>query len=276
MKIVKQSDDIQDIIDVNKRSAYTKTAIRIIELSSLSDIIPSKTAEEIRYSLLKRNVRVMQLTNHVSLEPWTAVSDFVRSCMQVRYVTPEVLPINVEVLMFDDTVAFYTVKPTVSVLIIEGSDFARQQEAIFDSVWKVSAESQLNPDGSTTMAVTINRAPADVFEYISDLENWREFSDFAANFEKKSSGHYIAHTPQGDITVLAMFDKKRMLLDTQCILPSGEIQTIPYRVVPNRGGSELIMTNFCGESVSRQDYNEQLDWMNIELQKVKQLLEARK
>ena len=272
---VKVSSNIQDIIEVNRRSAMTTDGIRIIELSTLSNIIPKEVAESVRRSLLERGVRVKQLTNQKAFQPWTNVKGFVDTCLSVRYVSAEVLPIQAEVLVFDNTVAIYQVEPEVSVTIIEHPAFAAQQKALFDNFWNIATKASLNSDGSTTMAVTIKRSPEDVFKYISNLENWREFSDFAANFERVSDTEYIAHTSQGDVRVVALFDNQRMLLDTQCILPSGEVQLIPYRVVPNKEGAELMMTNFKALSSTHAEYEEQLGWMDVELKRAKEILESR-
>lgn len=193
--------------------------------------------------------------------------------MDVRYVPEDVLPIHTEVLIFDDTVAIYQIKPEVSVTIIEHEAFATQQKALFDNFWNIATPTAINFDGSTTLAVTIKRSPQYVFDYISNLANWPEFSDFAANFEKVTDNEYIAHTPQGNIKVIALFDSKHLLLDTQCILPDGEIQSIPYRVVPNKDGAELMMTNFRPRSSSKADYEEQLYWMEVELKRAKEILE---
>lgn len=272
---VKVSSNVEDIIEVNRRSASTKSPIRIIELSSLSEIIPFATAESIRRSLLKNKVKVMQLSNQRAFEPWTKVKGFIEECQNIRYVPEDVLPIHAEVLIFDDTVAIYQVKPEVSVTIIEYAAFAAQQKALFDNFWIIATPTAINTDGSTTLAVTVKRSPQEVYDYISNLANWPEFSDFAANFEKVTDTEYIAHTSQGDIKVVALFDRERMLLDTQCILPDGEIQTIPYRVVPNKDGAELMMTNFRPRSSSKKDYEEQLYWIEIELKRAKEILESK-
>lgn len=273
---VRVSSNLQDIVDITQKSAETKDTIRIMELSSLGDVIPFETAEKMRKAFLKNKVKILQLTNQRAFEPWTKVKGFVETCLNVRYVPKDVLPIQTEVLIFDNTVAIYNVKPQVSVTVIEHEAFAAQQKALFDNFWLIATPSALNYDGSTTLAVTIKRSPKDVYDYISDLSNWHEFSDFAANFEKISDTEYIAHTSQGDIKVVALFDKRRMLLDTNCILPDGEIQTIPYRVVPNRDGAELMMTNFRPKSSSKKDYEEQLYWIEVELKRAKKILEARK
>lgn len=78
---------------------------------------------------------------------------------------------------------------------------------------------------------------------------------------------------QGDVRVIKKFDRERLLLDTICIVPSGDKQFIPYRVVPNGDGSELIMTNQQTASVSNEEYAEQLKWMREELENIKRIME---
>jgi hypothetical protein len=123
-----------------------------------------------------------------------------------------------------------------------------------------------------TYSVSINRKPTEVYDFIADLKNWPLFSDFAKNLEF-TDGQWIAHTEQGDVEIIPHFNKELLLLDSTCIVASGEEQFIPYRVVKNGEGSELIMTNYQGKTSSNEDYRQQLRWMNDELENVKQLLE---
>lgn len=157
--------------------------------------------------------------------------------------------------------------------IIEHQAFAAQQKALFDNFWQIADKLNLSGDGSTTYGVTIKRFPREVFDYVSNLANWPEFSDFAADFERVTNSEYIAHTSQADIRVLAEFDPKRLLLDTKVVLPDGSTDFIPYRVVPNKNGAELIMTNFKPRNASKAEYEEQLEWMDIELKRAKVILE---
>lgn len=124
-----------------------------------------------------------------------------------------------------------------------------------------------------TISVSINVKPEKVYEFVSELNNWKQFSDFGKDIEQIEDGKWIFHTSQGDITVLTRFDRRNMLLDHTCILKSGEEQFIPYRVVPNGDGSELIMTNFKGKTSSDKDYAQQLKWMTDELDNIKAILE---
>lgn len=124
-----------------------------------------------------------------------------------------------------------------------------------------------------TVSVPINAKPEKVWEFVADLNNWKQFSDFGKDLEQVSETEWVAHTSQGDIRVLPKFDKEKLLLDSICIIASGEEQFIPYRVVGNGDGSELIMTNQQTSTVSNEEYAEQLQWMKTELHTIKKLLE---
>ena len=125
-----------------------------------------------------------------------------------------------------------------------------------------------------TLSVSIAAKPQKVWEFVSDLNNWKQFSDFGKDLEQVSETEWIAHTSQGNVRVIPKFDREFLLLDTICIIASGEEQFIPYRVVPNGKGSELIMTNQQTASVSDEEYTEQLEWMHTELETIKKILES--
>lgn len=126
-----------------------------------------------------------------------------------------------------------------------------------------------------TVSVSIAAPPQTVYDFVSDINNWPQYSDFASNIEKVKDGDWLFHTSQGDVRVLERFDQAHMLVDHVCIVPSGDEQFIPYRVVPNGAGSELIMTNQQTAGVSDEEYTQQLEWMKEELQNVKKILEEK-
>lgn len=145
---LKVSTALEDIVAINERAVNSKTPVRIMELSSLGDLIPMQKAETIRQALQKRKVAVRQLTNQTEFGPWTEVDGFITTCMEVRSLPSDVLPIHVEILLFDDVVAVYRTEPQVLVTIIEEANFASQQRALFDGFWKIATPMQLAPDGS--------------------------------------------------------------------------------------------------------------------------------
>lgn len=148
MRIIK-SNKMSDIISINQRSIYAKSEICIIELSTLNELIPSDEAEAMREKWKSRKIQVKQLSNMQNFESWTDVGGFIKTCMSIRQVDESVLPIKAEVLVFDDVVAFYRVKPEISILVIEDDDFANQQRALFTAIWEKAKPLSLNSDGST-------------------------------------------------------------------------------------------------------------------------------
>lgn len=126
-----------------------------------------------------------------------------------------------------------------------------------------------------TISVPIAAQPKEVWAFVADLNNWKQFSDFGKDLEQVSETEWIAHTSQGDVRILPRFDEDRLLLDSICVIASGEEQFIPYRVVANGDGSELIMTNQQTATVSDKDYAEQLQWMKTELDMIKKILEEK-
>lgn len=124
-----------------------------------------------------------------------------------------------------------------------------------------------------TISVSINAKPEAVWAFVSDLTNWKQFSDFGKQLEQASDTEWVAHTSQGDVRIIPKFDREHLLLDHICIIASGEEQFIPYRVVPNGSSSELIMTNQQTATVSDAEYAEQLGWMKEELENIKKIIE---
>jgi hypothetical protein len=57
---------------------------------------------------------------------------------------------------------------------------------------------------------------------VADINNWPKFSDFASNIEREADGEWVFHTSQVNMHVIEKFDRERMLLDTICIVPSGD------------------------------------------------------
>lgn len=152
MKIIASTNQA-DIVAVTEASAHAKEGIRIIELATMDILMEASKAEAIRSRMLANAVSIKQLTNMPQFTAWTKVQGFVERCMEVRYINPTVVPIHKEVLIFDDTVAIYCTQPTTEVLIMQDADFAAQQRALFDAIWKSATPQVLAEDGSTKATV---------------------------------------------------------------------------------------------------------------------------
>ncbi len=125
MSSIRFSSSRQDIIDINRRSADSKTGISIIELSMLDSLMDKVTAEDIRQNIISKRVPVKQLTNFSEIySDWTKFSKEMQQLMQIRYIPKEVFSIENEILIFDDIVAMYRVDPDIYYVEIEDSGYA--------------------------------------------------------------------------------------------------------------------------------------------------------
>lgn len=125
---------------------------------------------------------------------------------------------------------------------------------------------------SDTRSVSI-QAPAEfTWRKLSDLACWSIFSPFVTECSLLEEGVWSVRSPQGTVVVRTHFDAHRLLLDHVVELAAGPV-LIPYRVVPNLDGSELVMTNFQSPGDSVEEYEEQLDWMIRELDGARSYIE---
>lgn len=136
---IRYSSERNDIIDVNRRSAYSKTGISIIELSMLDGLMESTTAESIRQEIIGNGVKVRQLTNLSEIfSDWTKYSQELQEIMQIRYIPKEIFSIETEILIFDDTVAMYRVIPDITYAEIQDAPYADMMRKFFDTLWAAS------------------------------------------------------------------------------------------------------------------------------------------
>jgi hypothetical protein len=139
MSAIRFSADRKDIIDVNRRSAQSKTGISIIELSMLDGLMDKETAESIRSEIISKNIPVRQLTNLSEIyADWTRFSKELQELMQIRCIPTEIFSIQNEILIFDDVVAMYRVEPEIYYVEIEDANYASMMRDFFDNLWNVS------------------------------------------------------------------------------------------------------------------------------------------
>ena len=95
-------------------------------------------AEAFRSELLVKNIRCREISNEL-FHDYTGVTGFHEKVMEVRYIDPAKLSINREVLIYNDTVAFYQTRDEepYGVEIIDPA-FALQQRQLFELLWSLS------------------------------------------------------------------------------------------------------------------------------------------
>jgi len=112
--------------------------------SDMSKFIDPKFSEEIRRELLRRRIHTSQLTNLKHIPKHTKVKELVQKYWEVRYLNPKELPIDFEVLIYNDVVALYNVRgKDLFCVEIHDKRLAKMQKQIFKFVWKSARKMQI-------------------------------------------------------------------------------------------------------------------------------------
>ena len=136
---------VQDITDITIMSANAREKIiRILEVGSLDKIIGHDKAEYCRDMFLNNQIHIKQLINTKILESFTSNNEFIDKFWNAHYIDPHKFTIKLETLIFDDTVAFYTVTEPHACLIIQNTDIAHNYKQLFDTLWFMSMAPNLN------------------------------------------------------------------------------------------------------------------------------------
>jgi hypothetical protein len=134
---IRHSTDIDDIIDISWRQSRSKTEVLVLEVGTMNDLMPKSTAEQIREQLKLNNIKVRQMSNFRLQADYTKITDY-NSQIQAKYIDPKIFKVSSEIVIFENTVAIYTVKPSVSYLEINDSNYANMMRDLFNNIWKIS------------------------------------------------------------------------------------------------------------------------------------------
>ena len=119
---------------------------------------------------------------------------------------------------------------------------------------------------SETFSVSVPAPPPFVWRILARVEDWPHFSPFARAVEPAGDARsYQVTTPGATVRLTSHFHPDLLLLDHLVGFADGSSVFIPYRVVPNGTGAELIMTNIKSPNDSTEDFELQVGWMRTEL-----------
>lgn len=132
---MKPIPEVIAFIESITRESTSATNIDIIELGSLSDLLPVESAEQLRQAFVASEVSIRQLTNHTDLGNWTEQRDLLRH-IDIRVIPPETLLIETEVLVFDDTVAWYRLGEYPDYGVTRDQGYADTVRSLFAALWE--------------------------------------------------------------------------------------------------------------------------------------------
>lgn len=128
---------------------------------------------------------------------------------------------------------------------------------------------------SITKTVRIERTPEQVFEYLSNLENWPRWAtvNVLATGPRLDSGWWWLETPRGTGRIRLRGDAEHGILDHD-VVDDQASWSVPARVVPNGSGAEFMMTFFQPPSFTDAFFDEQVRLVDQEFLQLKRLLEG--
>jgi len=121
---------------VNFQMLRAKGELLSFEIETANAIMDSKDAEELRRRLVEEKITNKMLTNATHIQPFTKVSELVRSYWQVRHIPKDQLPITAESFIYNDIVVLYHYTGSDAfALEIYNSQLANMQRGIFNYIW---------------------------------------------------------------------------------------------------------------------------------------------
>jgi hypothetical protein len=123
------------------------------------------------------------------------------------------------------------------------------------------------------ISVSINRAPEEVYRFVSDPQNLPRWATGLGGSISNVDGEWIADGPIGRVKVRFVERNSLGVLDHDVVLESGLTVHNPIRVIPNGTGSEVIFSLFRQPEVSEEKFAEDAQWVEKDLGILKTLLE---
>ncbi|MBI2203273.1 MAG: SRPBCC family protein [Candidatus Rokubacteria bacterium] len=127
---------------------------------------------------------------------------------------------------------------------------------------------------ATTVSVSIDRAPADVYAFAANPENLPRWAAGLCLSVRRADREWIVETPQGPMGFRFAPSNDLGVLD-HYVSPSPGVEFLnPMRVVPNGAGSEVLFTVFQPPDASDEAFAQDVRLVARDLGTLKRLLEG--
>ena len=126
------------------------------------------------------------------------------------------------------------------------------------------------------ISVSIERRPADVYEFASDPRNLpRWAAGLARSGIRQEGDEWVADSPMGKVKIRFAQKNPYGVLDHDVTLESGVSVHNSMRVVPNGDGSEFVFTLIRQPGMSNEKFAGDKAAVEKDLRTLKELLEGR-
>lgn len=137
---------------VTLNSLKAKGELFIFEIDTMSAFLNYGFSEEVRKGFVKNKIHVKEIMNHSKQPPWTEVEEFVKDFWECRYIDPKILNTNVEILIYNDVIAFYDYRDEkIFCVEIHNKKLADMQKQVFNFVWHYGTKLKIGKGGATSL-----------------------------------------------------------------------------------------------------------------------------
>jgi hypothetical protein len=153
MSKVIQYNDIDGVKQITMNSLKTKGEFRIYEkvYASLSTIFTNEEAMDIRKRFVRQNIKIKELTNAAYQDVDTSVISGFNALVEIRYIDPKIINYETEIIIYNDTVAFYRYGNDPYGVEIINKNFAETQRQIFDQLWRKASRPVIGKRGRSSL-----------------------------------------------------------------------------------------------------------------------------
>ena len=124
------------------------------------------------------------------------------------------------------------------------------------------------------ISISINIKPAEVYSFLCEPTNLPKWAYGLSQSNMKKEGEYwVTESPMGKVKVKFCEKNSMGVVDHDVVLPSGEVNHNPFRVVRNGEGSEVIFTLYRLPKMSENDFKRDTEFVISDLQRLKTVLE---
>lgn len=137
---------------ITLHSLEAQKELLILEIAEMTKFMSYGEAEIVRQEFVKRAIRTRQLTNAKAPKPWTEIRDLYRHYWEPRYISPDFLRIDFEVLIHNDTVAMYSfLEDKMWGIEVYSPALASMQKQLFNFVWRHAKPMKIHDDGGASV-----------------------------------------------------------------------------------------------------------------------------
>lgn len=146
---------IEGLKQITWNSLAAKDGIRIYEIANLEGFLDKEFSEKVRFEIIERQIFVKQLINHTHYPAFTDLKRIVREFWDLRYINPQEIKIDPEVLIYNNVYAMYRYEQgEIFAVEIYNQKLADMQKQIFEFVFKHSQKMTiLNDEGEAELQI---------------------------------------------------------------------------------------------------------------------------